>query len=240
MKFRTLMMSTAFALLAAPALAADAAPPVPLLVRGVIASFDGKSVTITKADGTSVTGAVGPGTFFSAVEPRRFDQIKATDFVGITSVPGPGDTLKAEEIHILPIHVGEGSYPWDHHPGGARATAGSMTNGTVAVVQTAPVTAGSMTNGTVTMSGGQTLKVTYRGAGIVDGKCVGHAPAAGGCTGVASVAVTPQTQIVAIVPAQPTDPKPGLAVFAGAATLADGKIVIGSLVLEKNGVKPPM
>ncbi|MEJ0026388.1 MAG: hypothetical protein WDN01_10200 [Rhizomicrobium sp.] len=239
MKFRTLMMTAAFAFLTGPALAADAAPPAPLLVRGVIASFDGKSVTITRADGSSVTGAVGPTTFFSAVEPRRFDQIKATDFVGITAVPGPNDTLKAEEIHILPIHVGEGTYPWDHHPGGPQS-AGSMTNGTVAVVRSAPTVAGSMTNGTVTMSGGWALKVTYRGAETVNGKCVGHAPAAGGCTGVAAVSVTPATQIVAIVPAKPTDPKPGLTVFANAATLPDGKIAVGSLVLEKNGIKPPM
>ena len=243
MNIRTLMMASALVVLALPALAADAPAPVPLLVRGTIASFDGKTVTITKADGTAVTAAVGPTTFFAAVEPRRFDQLKATDFVGITAVPGPGDTLKAEEIHILPIHVGEGSYPWDHHPGGGAVTAGSMTNGTVAVVHGgAPTTAGSMTNGTVTTTGGMSLKVTYRGSDMVNGKCVGHAPAAptGGCTGVASVSVTPETQIVAIVPAKPTDPKPGLAVFAGAVTLPDGKVAVGSLVLEKNGIKPPM
>jgi len=242
MTIRTLMMASALVLVAAPALAADAPAPVPMLVRGTIASFDGKTVTITKADGTAVTGAIAPTTFFSAVEPRRFDQLKTTDFVGITAVPGPNDTLKAEEIHILPIHIGEGSYPWDHHPGGGATTAGSMTNGTVAVVHGAPTTAGSMTNGTVTMSGAMSLKVTYRGSDMVGGKCVGHAPAAptGGCTGVASVSVTPETQIVAIVPAKPTDPKPGLSVFAGAATLPDGKIVVGSLVLEKNGIKPPM
>ncbi len=239
MKFRTLMMTTV--LVAAPALAADAPPPVPMLIRGVIASFDGKSVTIDKTDGTAITGAVGPSTIYSAVEPRRFDQIKATDFVGITAVPGPNDTLKAEEIHILPVHVGEGSYPWDHHPDGAK-TAGSMTNGTVAVVHSAPTTAGSMTNGTVTASAGWSLKVTYRGSDTVNGKCVGHAPAAptGGCTGVAAVAVTPSTQIVAIVPAKPTDPKAGLTVVAFGATLADGKTVVGNVVLEKNGTKPPM
>ncbi len=243
MKIRTLMMATTLVLAAAPAFAADAPAPVPMLVRGTIASFDGKTVTITKADGTAVTAALSPTTFFSAVEPRRFDQLKATDFVGITAVPGPNDTLKAEEIHILPIHIGEGSYPWDHHPGGGATTAGSMTNGTVAVVHGgAPTAAGSMTNGTVTTAGGMSLKVTYRGADMVGGKCVGHAPAAaaGGCTGVATVSVTPETQIVAIVPAKPTDPKAGLAVFAGAATLPDGKIVVGSLVLEKNGIKPPM
>jgi hypothetical protein len=248
MKIRTLIaaaaLTTTGALTAFGALAADAPPPmpVPMLVRGTIASIDAKTITITKPDGTTATAALAPTTFYAAVEPRRLDQIKATDFVGITSVPGPGDTLKAEEIHILPIHVGEGSYPWDHHPGGEKApgstTMGSMTNGTVAVVHSgAPTVAGSMTNGTVTGASGFALKVTYRGAEMVGGKCTGHAPMTptGGCTGVASVAVTPSTAIVAIVPAKPADAKAGLAVFAN---VVNG--VAGSLVLEKNGIKPPM
>ncbi len=241
MKLRTLMMSAALALVTTAALAADAPPAPPMLVRGVIASIDAKTVTVTKADGTTVTGALSPMTFYAAVEPRRFDQIKATDFVGITSVPGPNDTLKAEEIHILPIHVGEGSYPWDHHPDGAK-TAGSMTNGTVAVVHAAPTVAGSMTNGTVTGSSGMSMKVTYHGSAMVNGKCVGLAAMGGAapCTGVASVAVTPSTAIVAIVPAKPTDAKAGLTVFANMANGPDGKPVVGSLVLEKNGIKPPM
>jgi hypothetical protein len=236
------MMSAAVALLTATTAMAADAPPPPMLVRGTIASIDAKSVTITKADGTTVTGAISPMTFFAAVEPRRFDQIKATDFIGVTSVPGPNDTLKAEEIHILPIHVGEGSYPWDHHPDGAQ-TAGSMTNGTVAVVHGgAPTVAGSMTNGTVTTSGGMSLKVTYHGSAVVGGKCVGLASMGGAtpCTGVASVVVLPSTAIVAIVPAKNTDAKAGLTVFANMSNGPDGKPVVGSLVLEKNGIKPPM
>ena len=225
MKLRTLMISAAVALVAAPAFAADAAPPPapPMLVRGTIASIDAKTVTVTKADGTTITGALSPMTFYAAVEPRRFDQIKSTDFVGITSVPGPNDTLKAEEIHILPIHVGEGSYPWDHHPDGAKK-------------------AGSMTNGTVTGAEGMSMKVTYHGSAMVNGKCVGLASMGGAtpCTGVASVAVTPSTAIVAIVPAKPTDAKAGLAVFANMSNGPDGKPVVASMVLEKNGIKPPM
>jgi hypothetical protein len=240
MKIRTLMITAAFAALATAALAADAPPPAaPILVRGVIASIDAKTVTITKPDGTTVTGAIMPATRFAAVEPRRFDQIKATDFVGITSSPGPNGTLMAEEIHILPVHVGEGSYPWDHHPDGAKK-AGSMTNGTVAMA--GPAKAGSMTNGTITTAGGMTLKVTYHGSAMVDGKCVGLAATGGAnaCTGVADVVVSPSTQIVRIVPASATDAKAGLAVFANMANGPDGKPAVGSMVLEKNGVKPPM
>jgi hypothetical protein len=244
MKFRTLIASATLVLAAGTAIAADAppAPPPapPMLVRGTIAAIDAKSVTITKDDGTTITGAIAPTTRFAAVEPRRLDQIKATDFVGITSVPGPNDTLTAEEIHILPVHVGEGSYPWDHHPGGG-AKAGSMTNGTVAMAA-GPVKAGSMTNGTVTTSSAGTLKVAYHGSATVNGKCVGLAAMGGAnaCTGVADVAVTPTTVIVAIVPAKATDAKSGLAVFASMANGPDGKPVVASMVLEKNGIKPPM
>jgi hypothetical protein len=240
MKIRLLTIAAILA--AGPALAADAPAPMPppMIVRGTIAKIDATSVTITETDGTSLTAGIAPTTMYSAVEPRRFDQLKATDFVGITAVPGPNDTLKAEEIHILPVHVGEGSYPWDHHPDGGKA-AGSMTNGTVAVVHSAP--ASSMTNGTISTTGGWSLKVTYAGSEVVNGKCVGHAPPPGGpkpCTGVAAVAVTPSTQIVAIVPAKSTDAKAGLAVVGFAFKTPDGKTVMPSLVLEKNGVKPPM
>jgi hypothetical protein len=118
-----------------------------------------------------------------------------------------------------------------------------MTNGTVAVVHSGPTVAGSMTNGMVSASDGLSLKVTYHGSAMVNGKCTGHAPPAGGaapCTGVASVSVSPSTPIVAIVPAKPTDAKAGLTVFANMANGPDGKPVVGSLVLEKNGIKPPM
>jgi hypothetical protein len=104
-----------------------------------------------------------------------------------------------------------------------------------------PAKAGSMTNGTVTTSGGTKLKVAYRGSEMVNGKCVGHAAVGSNpCTGVADVTVTPTTAIVAIVAARPADAKAGLTVFANMANGADGKPVVGSIVLEKNGVKPPM
>ncbi|MBV9542179.1 MAG: hypothetical protein JO167_13020 [Alphaproteobacteria bacterium] len=240
MKIRTLTIAATFALAVTTALAADAPPPSPpMLVRGVITVIDAKSVTVKKADGTTVTAAIAPTTAFAAVEPRRLDQIKATDFVGITSVPGPNNTMIAEEIHLIPIKgLGEGSYPWDHHPGGG-AKAGSMTNGMVA--SAGPAKAGSMTNGTVSTNGNMSLKVAYRGSQMVNGKCVGLASMGGAnpCTGVANVTVLPTTQIVAIVPAKPADAKAGLTVMGNFANTPNG-LVVGSLVLEKNGVKPPM
>jgi hypothetical protein len=242
MLFRSLLLATTFALSAGVALAADAPPAPPMLIRGTIASIDAKSVTITKTDGTTITGAIAPTTVYAAVEPRRFDQIKPTDFVGITSVPGANGNLMAEEIHILPLKgLGEGSYPWDHHPGGAKpAAAGSMTNATVATVHSGATTAGSMTNATVMGAGSMQLQVTYRGSAMVNGKCVGLAALAGDkpCTGLATVDVLPTTAIVAVVAAKSTDAKAGLAVFANMRKGADGAPVVNSLTLEKNGVKP--
>ncbi len=242
MKFRSLIMASAIALGAGTAFAADAPPAMPMLVRGTIVNIDAKSVTITKADGTTVTGTLAPTTNFSAVEPRRLDQIKPTDFVGITSVPAPNGDLMAEEIHIIPLKgLGEGSYPWDHHPEGAKPNAmGSMTNATVATVHSASTMAGSMTNATVTGAASNQLQVTYHGSSLVNGKCVGLAAMAKDkpCTGIAMVDVMPSTAIVAIVPAKNTDARAGLAVFANMMKDKDGNPVVGGLVMEKNGVKP--
>ena len=242
MTFRSLILGSAFVLGAGTAFAADAPPAMPMLIRGTIASIDAKSVTITKADGTTVTGTLAPTTNYSAVEPRRLDQIKPTDFVGITSVPAPNGNLMAEEIHIIPLKgLGEGSYPWDHHPESAKPMAmGTMTNATVATVHSGPTTAGSMTNGTVTGAASNQLQVTYHGAAMVNGKCFGPAAMAKEkpCTGLAMVDVMPSTAIVAIVPAKNTDAKAGLAVFANMMKDKDGNPVVGGLVLEKNGVKP--
>ena len=248
MKIRSLILGSAFVLMAGAASAADAppvapAPPAPpMLVRGIITSIDAKSVTIIRVDGTTVTGTIAPTTNFSAVEPRRLDQIKPTDFVGITSVPAPNGDLMAEEIHIIPLRgLGEGSYPWDHHPESAKPTTmGSMTNATVASVHSGATMAGSMTNATVTGSSNMQLQVTYHGSAMVNGKCVGLAAMAKEkpCTGLAMVDVMPSTAIVAIVPAKNTDAKAGLAVFANMRAGADGNPVVGSLVMEKNGVKP--
>ena len=242
MTFRPLLMASAVVLFAGAALAADAPPAMPMLIRGTIANIDAKSVTITKADGTTVTGTLAPTTNYSAVEPRRLDQIKPTDFVGITSVPAPNGDLMAEEIHIIPLKgLGEGSYPWDHHPEGAKPSAmGSMTNATVATVHNGSTMAGSMTNATVTGAASNQLQVTYHGSAMMNGKCVGLAAMAKEkpCAGMAMVDVTPSTAIVAIVPAKNTDAKAGLTVFANMTRDKDGNPVVGGLVMEKNGVKP--
>jgi len=235
MRSSSLLFDVWLTFVAARARAADAPPPE--VVRGTIARLDAKSVTIRKPDGTTVTAALEAGTAIGVVEPRHFQQINSNDFVGITTVPGPGDTLTAKEIHIIPLKgLHEGSFPWGHPSSTAASTS---TNGTVSAVQDDP-TAYTMTNANVTASSVGKLTVTYRGAKLVRGKCTGRAAEAVGepCTGVATVNVPPSAPIVAMVPARLADAKVGLAVFAVFASRPKQGWVASSLVVEKNGVKP--
>jgi len=225
--------------LALSAAALAAPPPTMSLFRGTIESFDGKVLKV-KTESGEVSGAFIPQTRVSAVESRTLAQLKPTDFVGITAVDGPNGHLVAEEIHIIPIAgIGEGQYPWDHHPDGSGGPqrAGSMTNGTIMPMAQR---AGSMTNGTIQSGNASELTVTFHGSEMVNGKCVGHAPPAGapGCVGTATVDVTPKTYIQAIVAATPADIKPGLAAVGSTRTAPDGSVVIGSVTVEKDGVKP--
>jgi hypothetical protein len=239
MRTLSLALGSGFILMAAGAYAAEA--PAPSVIRGKIASIDAKSISIGKADGSVVTASLGPGVSFATVESRRFDQIRDTDFVGVTSVPGPGGMLMAREVHIFPWKgLAEGSYPWDHRPeGSAPAAASSVTNGTVAVAHDQGA-AYTMTNASVTASTGGQLTLSYQGSAIVGGKCVGHKAKADGkpCSGVATVVVAPSTPIVAIVTAKPSEARPGLAVFAIVSAGPSGGWAASSVVVEKNGIKP--
>jgi hypothetical protein len=239
MRTLSLTFGAGLILLAAWALAADI--HAPSVIRGKITSIDAKSISVGKADGSVVTASLAPGVSFATVESRRFDQITDTDFVGVTTVPGPSGLLMAREVHILPWKgLAEGSYPWDHQPEGATpAAASSITNGTVAVAHDEGAQY-TMTNASVTASTGGQLTVSYKGSAIVGGKCVGRAANAAGkpCSGVATVVVAPSTPIMAVVPSKPTDARPGLAVFALFSEGPNGKWAALSIIVEKNGLKP--
>jgi hypothetical protein len=83
----------------------------------------------------------------------------------------------------------------------------------------------SMTNATVSavVSGksGRDLNLTYKG-------------------GATTLLVADNVPVVTFVPAVAADLKPGLAVFIVAAPGGDGKLAAARIVLEKDGVKPPM
>jgi hypothetical protein len=215
----------------------------PSIVRGTVQNIDATTLTIRTDAGATVAATITPKTRFAFVEKRTFSQIKPTDFVGITAVPGVNGHLRAEEVHILPQVMGEGQYPWDHHPASSQPVSsgmGSMTNGSVTTSQPAPMMGGSMTNGTVMAGAGSwQLTVSYHGAQMVDGKCEGRAmPGQPGCTGTAIVDVSPSTPIVAVIIGKKDDVTPGLAVAAGVGTDEAGHVFLGSATVEKNGVKP--
>lgn len=213
---------------------ADGPPALkPSLIRGVVDSFNGKVLAIKTASGAVMSFPVTASTHFAIVLKKSFSQLKPTEFIGVTAVPGQNGHLRAEEIHTIPIHMNEGQYPWDHHPSIASAPtmASSMTNGTVIRTHVA--------SGTVTATSGSQLLMSYHGAAMVDGKCEGMVVSGPpGCTGTAVVDVTPQTLIQAIVPSFHPDVKPGLAVNAGIGTDTAGRQVLTSATLESNGVKP--
>jgi len=240
---RAVLVSLIGFAVATVATGADAPPPPTMkivLVRGTVQSVSPTALTLQPETGPAVVAAVTPKTRYATVERRTLAQIKPQDFVGITAVPGRNGHLRAEEVHIIPIvGMGEGQYPWDHHPAGAASSSmSSMTNGTV----TAPsaMSMDSMTNGTVTTApGAGALTVTYHGSEMVDGKCEGHAnPAKPGCVGTAVVDVAEGTPISAIVAGTASDVKPGLAMVAALVEDDAGHIVLGSITVEKNGVKP--
>jgi hypothetical protein len=83
----------------------------------------------------------------------------------------------------------------------------------------------SMTNATVSavVSGksGRDLDLTYKG-------------------GSAKLKVPENVPVVTFVPASAKDLKAGLAVFVLATPAADGKLTAARIMLEKDGVKPPM
>lgn len=239
---RSVVAALILALAVTPSIGETPVPAKPAvsLVRGTIEDFDGKVLKIRTDSGASLSAVLTPETRLSAVESRSFEQLKPTDFVGITAVDGPNGHLIAEEVHIIPIvGMGEGQYPWDHHPDAAPGPmrAGSMTNGTIEA--SAAASASSMTNGTVSSSGKRQLKVTFHGAQMVDGKCVGRAvPGGSGCVGVAIVDVTRKTYIQAIVPAKIGDVKSGLAFVGGMRSSSDGTNAMTSITVEKDHVKP--
>ena len=240
MRPRDLVFGAVFTLLAASALADQA--PVPPILRGTIAKIDATSISIIKADGTSTALSLAPDATFFTVARRDFGDIRATDFIGVTSEPGPDGKLRALEVHIFPTKGwNEGSFPWDHHPEGVKPSSpAEVTTGTVAAVHDEQPGAYTMTNASVTQSSGMQLQVSFRGSTVVGGKCTGRAGAATSkpCTGVATIQVPPWAPVMAIVPGSAADAKVGRAVFAATATRAPGQALVTRLVMEKNGAKP--
>jgi hypothetical protein len=111
----------------------------PVRIRGVVESFDGKTLVVKDAGGVQV----GDKTEIVFTQPIKLADIKSGDFLGVTSKKGSGGQLTAYEVRRFPKPLNPGHRPFD---GGPNQT---MTNATVGTV--AP------------SSGGRELTLTYDG-----------------------------------------------------------------------------
>ena len=203
------------------------AAPVGERIRGTIDAVDAGSMKVQTIDGTTITLVLTKDTKVTAVVKSSLDAISDGSFVG-TATKGDAPPT-ALEIHIFPEAMrgtNEGSREWDTIPdtlAGSGRTKSGMTNGTVKVGAVPRVKSG-MTNGTVSKAGTggeKTLTLTY------------------GNGESRTIAVAPQTQIVAYEPADRSMLRNGAKIFALAQrdgdTLTAVRVAVG-----KDGVTPPM
>jgi hypothetical protein len=109
------------------ALGCAASHAQPTRVRGTIASFDGKVLSIN-----NVEIRVDDKTEIVFTKPIALSEIKPGDFLGVTSVKGPDGTLTAYEVRRFPKPLNPGHRPFDGRDDQ------TMTNATVgAMVQSA-------------------------------------------------------------------------------------------------------
>jgi hypothetical protein len=111
----------------------------PARIRGIVESFDGKTLTVKDAGSVQV----GDKTELVFTQPLKLADIKPGDFLGVTSTKGPGGKLTAYEVRRFPKPINPGHRPFD---GGKDQT---MTNATVGTVAQS--------------SNGQELTLTYDG-----------------------------------------------------------------------------
>jgi len=111
----------------------------PARIRGVVESFDGKTLTVKGAGSVQV----GDKTEIVFTQPIKLADIRQGDFLGVTSTKGPGGQLTAYEVRRFPKPLNPGHRPFD---GGPNQT---MTNATVGTVAQA--------------SNGRELTLTYDG-----------------------------------------------------------------------------
>ena len=191
--------------------AAAQAPPspavpegTPMRIRGTVERLDGHTLTVKSRDGQLVTIALADNVTVSTLVKKTLADIKPGDFVASTGVKGTDGKIHAVEVRIFPEAmrgVGEGQYPWDLMPDSV------MTNATV--------------SGIATATGGQVLKVSFKG-------------------GESEFIVGPDVPVLGIGTGDLSLLKPGVAVFVIARKMPDGSITAARLYAEKDGVKPPM
>jgi hypothetical protein len=121
------------------ALGCAATQAQPTRVRGTISAFDGKALTV---DGKTQV-LLGEKTEIVYTQPIALSDIKAGDFLGVTSMKRPDGTLTAYEVRRFPKPLNPGHRPFDGRDDQ------TMTNATVGA--------------TVQSASGRELTMTYEG-----------------------------------------------------------------------------
>src|SRR5438067_8584521 len=193
--------------------------PAPAHVRGDIVAIDGNTVTVKSRSGETVKLQLADDVRVAVAEKGELGDVRDGAFIGTTAVAQPDGTLRAIEVHLFPESMrgtGEGHRPWDLRPGS------TMTNATVTGVGAAGGKSPStMTNATVAKVAGSKLTLKYS-------------------DGEKSVVVPPDAKVVKLEPADRSQLKPGVHLFAIASRQADGTLRAERLTIGKDGVVPPM
>jgi hypothetical protein len=205
------------------------AAPTPTRIRGTIESIDAAKITVHTTTGTDLPVALTKGTAYLQVVKSDLDKIEPGSYIG-TATKTVGKNQVALEVVIFPPAmkgIGEGHFPWDDIPDtttGKGHTASAMTNGSVTAVTAPRKVNSSMTNGSVSTAANQNgvkkLTVTYNG-------------------GQQTVLVPAGAPIVTVRPGTEADLFKGATVFIQGARDGD-ETTAGAIVVEKDGVKPPM
>ncbi len=94
-------------------------------VRGIVTAASGNLVAVKTTDGRSVDLIVDDKTTYIFAQPLPMSEIKAGDFLGVTSVKRADGTLAAYDVRRFPKPTNPGHRPFD---GGDNQT---MTNAAV-------------------------------------------------------------------------------------------------------------
>ena len=137
-------------------LCAAAAQAQPTRVRGTVSAFDGKTLSVRDAAGAPVQVQVQDKTEIVFTKPMALSEIKAGDFLGVTSQKGPGGALTAVDVRRFPKPLNPGHRPFDGREDR------TMTNATVGAM----VQAASGRELTLTYDGGAQKVVVPEGASI--------------------------------------------------------------------------
>jgi hypothetical protein len=138
--------AASFALVASAAIAQSPPAGPPVRVRATIEKVDGNALMVKLNSGQSATIKMPDNVRVLGIEKTTIGDVKAGNYVGVSSMPQTDGSQKAMHVHIFPEAlrgVAEGQSPWDSRPGAL------MTN---AAVET-----------TVTGNDGQTLTLKYKG-----------------------------------------------------------------------------